>query len=56
MIVQHCWNGSDRRQLKHLEKNLPHFHFVHHKCHFDWPAFGQASVARDRHLTVWTMA
>lgn len=51
MIVQHCWNGSIKGQPKHLEKNLTHFHFVHHKSHFDCPGIGQASVARDGQLT-----
>jgi len=55
MIIQHWWNGSDRGQLKHLEKNLPHFDFVHHKSHFDWPGIGKVSLARDGKLTVWAM-
>ena len=55
MIVQRWWNGSDRGQPKHLEKFLPHFHFVHHKPHFDWPRIGQDSMARDGQLTVWAM-
>ena len=32
------WNYTDRGgKPKYSEKNLSHFHFVHHKSHMDWP-------------------
>jgi hypothetical protein len=28
-----------RWTLKFLEKNLPYFHFVHHRCHMEYNVF-----------------
>jgi hypothetical protein len=30
-------NNIDGEKPKNSEKNLSHFHFVHHKFHLDWP-------------------
>ena len=37
MSTEHLWNFSNRRKLKHSQKNLLQHHFVHYKSHIDWP-------------------
>ena len=37
MSVGHCWNDTDRGKPKYWEGNLSKWHFIHHKCHIDWP-------------------
>lgn len=37
MSTKHLWNFSNRRKLKHSQKNLLQYHFVHHKSDMDWP-------------------
>jgi hypothetical protein len=36
-IMEHRWNETDRGKPKYSGKNLSQCHFVHHKCHMDWP-------------------
>jgi hypothetical protein len=33
MGMEHWWNGTDRGNLRHCERNLSQCHFFHHK---DW--------------------
>jgi hypothetical protein len=38
MLMEHCWNDTDRGKPKYSEKTLSHCYFVHHKFHTQWPA------------------
>jgi len=37
MGMEHWWNETDKGKLKYWQKNLPQWHFVHHKLHMDRP-------------------
>jgi hypothetical protein len=37
VIMDYIWNGTDRRKLKYLEKDLSQYQFVHQKSHMNWP-------------------
>jgi hypothetical protein len=35
ILMEHWWNEIDRGIPKYSEKNLPQYHFSHHKSHVD---------------------
>jgi hypothetical protein len=35
--MEQCSRNTDKRNSKYSEKNLAHYHFVHHKSHMNWP-------------------
>jgi len=35
--MEHWRNDTDMGQLKYWEKNLPQYHFLHHKSPAEWP-------------------
>jgi hypothetical protein len=37
MNMEHWWNDTVGRRLKYSKKNVPQYHFTHHKFHMDWP-------------------
>jgi hypothetical protein len=36
-VMEHRWNEIDMGKSKYSGKNLPQYHFVHHKSHTDRP-------------------
>jgi hypothetical protein len=35
MGMEPWWNDIDKRKPKNVEKNMPQYHFVHHKSNMD---------------------
>jgi hypothetical protein len=51
MSTKRCSDDTDREKQKYWEKNLSHFHNIHHKCQVDPPGIQTGPPGRRQQET-----